>query len=156
ALAHTWLGLAIVPLMGSFITEPAAMTLAALMLAPLAFKPQVPERAKYLALGALFVNVSIGGTPTSFSAPPVLMVAARVQWDTAHMLSNFGWKAAIAVVVNASVATFALRSHLAAADDAAAPREPAHAVPWPVPLIHLALLAGVVALEHHPVAFLGL
>ena len=33
-LALAWFGLALVPLTGSFITEPAAMTLAALMLAP--------------------------------------------------------------------------------------------------------------------------
>jgi len=154
-VAHTWLGLAVVPLMGSLVTEPAAMTLAALMLAPLVFRPRVPERAKYLALGVLFVNVSIGGTLTSYAAPPVLMVAATWQWDSAYMLANFGWKAALAVVINASVATFVLNRHVVATDDAAAPHEPA-AVPWPVVLIHLALLAGVVVLAHHPVAFLGL
>ena len=155
-VAHTWCGLAVVPLLGSLVTEPAAMTLAALMLAPLAFRPSIPERLKYLALGVLFVNVSIGGTLTSYAAPPVLMVASTWQWDSAHMLATFGWKAALAVVLNASVATFALRKHLAASDDAAAPRGPASRVPWPVTLIHLALLAGVVALAHHPVAFLGL
>ena len=35
ALSLAWLGLAAVPLMGSLITEPAAMTIAALTLAPL-------------------------------------------------------------------------------------------------------------------------
>ena len=154
ALAYTWLGLAIVPLMGSLVTEPAAMTIAALMLAPLVFKADVPEPAKYLALGTLFVNVSIGGTLTSYAAPPVLMVAATWQWDSAHMLAQFGWKAAIAVLVNATIATAALRKHLLAAD--AMPARPADPVPWPVTLVHLALLAGVIVFAHHPVAFFGL
>ncbi|HET9642267.1 MAG TPA: putative Na+/H+ antiporter [Burkholderiaceae bacterium] len=155
-LTRTWLGLAAVPLTGSLITEPAAMTIAALMLAPLAFRPDMPEPPKYLALGVLFVNVSIGGTLTSYAAPPVLMVASTWHWDSLHMLVNFGWKAALAVIVNASLAVFALRRHLSGLSEAAAEGQPDGRVPWPVVAIHLALLAGVVALAHHPVAFLGL
>ena len=154
-LASAWLGLAAVPLLGSLVTEPAAMTIAALMLAPLVFKPGVPERAKYLALGVLFVNVSIGGTLTSYAAPPVLMVATTWQWDSAFMLANFGWKAALAVVINATAATFVLRRHLVAEPGVAtvAREKP---VPLTVVAVHLALLAGVVVLAHHPVAFLAL
>ncbi|OYY64259.1 MAG: hypothetical protein B7Y51_04795 [Burkholderiales bacterium 28-67-8] len=153
-VASAWLGLAVVPLLGSLITEPAAMTIAALMLAPQIFRTRVPEPLKYLALGVLFVNISIGGTLTSYAAPPVLMVAATWQWDSAFMSSHFGWKAAIAVVVNATVATFVLRKHLhAPVADGTAPEAP---VPLPVVLVHLLLLAGVVLFAHHPVAFLGL
>jgi hypothetical protein len=153
-VASAWLGLAAVPLLGSLITEPAAMTIAALMLAPQIFRPQVPEPFKYLALGVLFVNISIGGTLTSYAAPPVLMVAATWQWDSAFMFAHFGWKAAIAVVANATVATFVLRMHLhAPVPDGSAAEAP---VPWTVVLVHLALLAGLVMLAHHPVAFLGL
>lgn len=153
-IASAWLGLAAVPLLGSLITEPAAMTIAALMLAPQVFRTQVPERLKYFALGVLFVNISIGGTLTSYAAPPVLMVANTWQWDSAFMFSNFGWKAALAVLLNASIATLVLRKHLRAADRAAQQAEPA--MPLAVVLVHLALLAGVVLLAHHPVAFLGL
>jgi len=154
-LATAWLGLGAVPLLGSLVTEPAAMTLAALLLAPQVFKPAVPERIKYLALGVLFVNVSIGGTLTSYAAPPVLMVAATWQWDSAFMLATFGWKAALAVVINASVATLLLRPHLAAAPvgNEGEPRAP---VPLTVVAVHLGLLAGVVVMAHHPVAFLAL
>jgi hypothetical protein len=150
-----WLGLAAVPLLGSLITEPAAMTLAALMLAPQIFRTEVPERIKYSALGVLFVNISIGGTLTSYAAPPVLMVASAWNWDTAFMASTFGWKAALAVLVNATVMVFFLRGHLrnAGATDAAPDRV---AVPWVVSVVHLAFLAGVVTLAHHPVLFLGL
>ncbi len=155
SLATAWLGLAVVPLLGSVITEPAAMTIAALMLAPQIFKPVVPERVKYLALGVLFVNVSIGGTLTSFAAPPVLMVASAWNWTSAFMLVTFGWKAAVAVLVNATIAVVALRSHLS---DASVPINDSarDKMPHVLVAVHLAFLAAVVALAHHPVAFLGL
>jgi MFS family permease len=155
-LATAWLGLAAVPLLGSLVTEPAAMTIAALMLAPQIFRPDVPERVKYLSLGVLFVNVSIGGTLTSYAAPPVLMVATTWQWDSAFMFATFGWKAALAVVVNATVCAFVLRRHVLAAPVQASQALAETPVPKAVVVVHLGLLAGVVLLAHHPVAFLGL
>ncbi len=153
-LVSAWLGLAAVPLLGSAITEPAAMTIAALMLAPQIFRAEVPERVKYFALGVLFVNISIGGTLTSFAAPPVLMVAATWNWDSAFMFATFGWKAAIAVIINASIAVFVLRRHL---PNQAASSGPLMAgVPISLTIVHTLFLAGVVILAHHPVAFLGL
>ena len=158
AVSSTWLGLAVVPLLGSLVTEPAAMTLAALMLAPVVFRSEVPERPKYFALGVLFVNVSIGGTLTAYAAPPVLMVASTWQWDSAYMLAHFGWKAALAVLLNATLATWLLRKHLQ--ERGAGGLEAGASAPAPVPLtvalVHMLLLAGVVVLAHHPVAFLGL
>jgi Putative Na+/H+ antiporter len=154
SLATAWLSLAAVPLFGSIVTEPAAMTIAALMLAPQIFRPEVPERLKYFALGVLFVNVSIGGTMTSFAAPPVLMVAATWNWDSAYMLATFGWKAAVAVLVNATLAVYLLRRHLP--ESSITPPPPSTNVPLILVLAHFAFLAGVVSLAHHPVAFLGL
>ena len=153
-LAQAWLGLAVVPLLGSLITEPAAMTLAALMLSSQIFRAGVPERLKYGALGVLFVNISIGGTLTSYAAPPVLMVAGAWQWDTAFMAATFGWKAALAVLVNATGIAFLLRRHLAQGQQDAAQGTPP--VPLAVSLVHLLVLAGVVMLAHHPVLFMGL
>lgn len=155
SLALAWLGLAAVPLMGSLITEPAAMTLAALMLAPQIFRQGIPEWLKYGALGVLFVNVSIGGTLTSYAAPPVLMVAAAWHWDTAFMASTFGWKSGLSVLINATGITFLLRSHIhekhSSIIDAPAPP-----IPILVSTIHLVFLAAVVTLGHHPVLFLGI
>ena len=153
-IARTWLLLAFVPLLGSLITEPAAMTIAALSLSGLVFRAGVPEWQKYLALGVLFVNVSIGGTLTSYAAPPVLMVASAWQWDSAFMLATFGWKSAIAVLINASGATWVLRAALRQPG----PQTAAQAMPIPVwvTAVHLAFLAAVVLLAHHPVMFLGL
>ena len=154
-VAQVWLCLAIVPLIGSLITEPAAMTLAALMLSPLVFRPGIPEWLKYGSLGVLFVNISIGGTLTSFAAPPVLMVATTWQWDSAYMASHFGWKALIAVFINATGITFLLHRHLfdatPATGDARALR-----VPPSVSLIHIGFLAAVVAFAHHPIIFIGI
>jgi len=152
-LAQVWLSLSLVPLLGSLITEPAAMTLAALMLLRTLFLTDLPERLKYAALGVLFVNISIGGTLSSFAAPPVLMVAATWQWDSMFMLTHFGWRAAIAVVINATVMCWFMRRPLAEPlqeEGAAAP------VPLLVSLIHYAFLAGVVVFAHHPVIFMGL
>src|SRR5574343_1842679 len=147
--------LSLIPLLGSFITEPAAMTLAALMLRDRYFGSGLSTRFKYATLGVLFVNVSIGGTLTSFGAPPVLMVAATWQWDTAFMFASFGWKAALAVVVNALACSLIFRGELrslreAPGDDREAP------VPVTVALIHLAFLVGVVVFAHHPAIFMGL
>lgn len=159
AVAQVWLGLALVPLIGSLITEPAAMTLAALMLLPQIFHQGMPEKLKYSALGVLFVNISIGGTLTSFAAPPVLMVAATWQWDSTFMITHFGWKAAIAVIVNATFMTILLRKHIhiagKGADEGVAETAQLKA-PLLVKIIHLSFLAATVAFAHHPVIFLGL
>ena len=156
-VAQVWLGLALVPLVGSLITEPAAMTLAALILAPQIFRQGIPEWLKYGALGVLFVNVSIGGTLTSYAAPPVLMVASTWQWNTAFMAATFGWKAALAVLINATAIVFLLRSHipdgLPANHDAVDRTAP---IPLLVTVIHFAFLIAVVLLAHHPVLFLGI
>jgi hypothetical protein len=154
-VAQTWLGLALVPLAGSLITEPAAMTIAALMLAPSVFRPGMPEWLKYGALGVLFVNVSIGGTLTSYAAPPVLMVAGAWGWDSVHMLTHFGWRAAIAVLANASVVTYLLRPHLRPFDISIEGEAPVRMPPL-VTLTHLGVLTAIVLLAHHPVLFTGI
>lgn len=153
-LALVWLGMAMVPLAGSLVTEPAAMTLAALTLAPLVFRDGVPEWLKYGALGVLFVNVSIGGTLTAYAAPPVLMVAATWDWNSAFMAANFGWKAALATLINATAITFLLRRHVQ--PQAGTGNGAREAVPLPVTVVHLGVLALVVVLAHHPVLFLGI
>ena len=137
AVAVYFLCLAFVPLLGSFITEPAAMTLAALMLRDSFFRQQISNRLKYATIGLLFVNISIGGTLTNFAAPPVLMVATKWQWDSLYMLSHFGWKAAFAVFTNAAVLTWFFRRELAAKGkaDGAADQAKVH---WlHTPLAHL-------------------
>jgi hypothetical protein len=147
--------MSLVPLLGSFITEPAAMTLAAMMLADRFYGQKVSTRFKYVTLGVLFVNISIGGTLTSYAAPPVLMVAAKWGWDSSFMLATFGWKAALAVGCNAVLAALLFRKELTRLQP-----PPPQAGKAPVPLalvgVHLAFLVGVVVFAHHPAIFMGL
>jgi hypothetical protein len=149
--------LSIVPLAGSFITEPAAMTLAAILLRDAYFRVSGRRRFKYLTLGVLFVNVSIGGVLTSYAAPPVLMVASAFNWDAAHMATHFGWRAAVAVFLNAGVLTFICRKTLVDAEKPANGGDKGRpSVPLPIILIHLAFLVAVVLSAHHPAIFLSL
>lgn len=147
--------LAVVPLLGSFITEPAAMTLAAMILSDRFFSRGISRRLMYATLGVLFVNVSIGGTLTPFAAPPVLMVAHKWGWDTAFMIGTIGWKTVLAVCGNALAAMLLFWRELARLPDDGA----GHALtPVPVPLVaaHLLFLVGVVTFSHHPVVFMSL
>jgi hypothetical protein len=94
--AAWWLVLvAVGPLLGSLITEPAAMTICASILSSKFYAHKPSKPLAYGTLGLLFVAISVGGTWTSFAAPPVLMVADAWGWTTGHMMSHFGWKAAL-------------------------------------------------------------
>ncbi|WP_026686822.1 putative Na+/H+ antiporter [Azovibrio restrictus] len=145
--------MAAVPLLGSFITEPAAMTLAALMLRELYFSKGISSKLMYVTIGTLFVNISIGGTLTSFAAPPVLMVAATWNWDSWYMLSHFGWKSTIAVLINAATATLIFQKELRRISISAPASQ--GDVPALMVAIHILLLFLIVVFAHHPPVFLG-
>lgn len=153
-MAFYFVALSFLPLLGSLITEPAAMTLAAMMLRDRIFGVGVSTKLKYATLGVLFVNVSIGGTLTSFAAPPVLMVAAKWNWDSWFMLSHIGWKAAVAVFVNAMVTTMVFGRELTRLPRSVKTNDTD--MPLWVMVVHMVFLAGVVTFAHHPAAFLGL
>ena len=113
-LTAQWLtAMTIGPLLGSFITEPAAMTISALVLARMLYELEPCQRFKYATLGLLFVNISVGGTLTHFAAPPVLMVASPWKWTTAHMLTHFGWKAEIGILISNAMYFLVFRKELA-------------------------------------------
>jgi hypothetical protein len=101
------------PLLGSLITEPAAMTICALLLARKFYALEPSLAFKYATLGLLFVNVSVGGTLSHFAAPPVLMVAGPWHWDMAYMLVHFGWKAALAIFLSNGLYFFIFRPEMA-------------------------------------------
>lgn len=155
-LATFFITLSIVPLAGSFITEPAAMTLAALMLRDAYFRRPGQAGFKYMTLGVLFVNVSIGGVLTAYAAPPVLMVAHTFGWDTAFMSTHFGWRTAVAVFINAGVLTLVCRKYLLSGQIGGAEPDTRPRVPPIVILIHLLCLSGIVLGAHHPVVFLAI
>ena len=141
------------PLLGSFITEPAAMTLLALVLKRRYFDRGISPRLAYATLGLLFVNVSIGGTLTHFAAPPVLMVAAKWNWDTPFMLTHFGWRAAASCLVSAVATTLLFRKELSSL---AFQVEKGTRIPWWLTAIHVLTLGLVVYFAHHPDVFFGI
>ncbi len=154
-IAFYFVVLTLVPLLGSFITEPAAMTLAAILLRDRFFRQGLSSPLKYATLGVLLVNISIGGTLTPFAAPPVLMVAGTWGWDLSFMIWAFGWKAMIAVLVNALIVTLLFRKELRALPSDV---ESMNAVKPPISIIafHILLLIGVVVFAHHPRMFVGI
>lgn len=150
-----WLTLlSIAPLMGSIITEPAAMTIAALLLSKQVFSLGPSLRLSYATIGLLFVNISMGGTLTHFAAPPVLMVARPWSWDSWFMLSNFGYKAVVGILAANATYLVIFRKDLLALR----PLEPAPKTakaPGIVVAVHLAFMTFTVANAHYPALFIG-
>ncbi|HWU42643.1 MAG TPA: putative Na+/H+ antiporter [Bdellovibrio sp.] len=147
------------PLTGSFITEPAAMTVTAFLLNSMLQKES--HRLIYAVLAVLFVNVSIGGALTPFAAPPILMVATTWNWDFSFILHHFGWKSALAVVLNTLGLILIFKNSFK--ENCQTLREverrisSSHAtIPWGVMAMHLVFLAGIIMTSHYQNAFLGL
>lgn len=160
--------LTIGPLLGSFITEPGAMTICALLLSRQFFDLGPSSRLKYATLGLLFVNVSIGGTLTHFAAPPVLMVARPWGWDMMFMLGHFGWRAALSIAVSTAAyyALFRIElgdlSHRGPVPDVEQPSEDVEVgsgrllpVPAWITAVHLVFMTWTVVNSHYPALFLG-
>ncbi len=150
APALYFLTLAITPLLGSLITEPAAMTLAAFLLRDLVYRHHCSKALLFGTLGVLFVNISIGGTLTNFAAPPVLMVAATWNWSSAFMFANFGLESCIAIFINALGSTLLFHRQLV---EPTIDRQESK-IPVPVVLMHLLFLFGVVVFAHDPIIFM--
>jgi hypothetical protein len=152
--AAWWLAvLTLGPLLGSFITEPAAMTICALILRHRFYHFHPSDRLKYATLGLLFVNVSVGGTLSHFAAPPVVMAATAWNWDLPYMAANFGWKAIIGILVSNLLYFVVFRGEFSDLAEAAAAQEDRKQedapVPWPITMIHILFLAWTVANAHY-------
>lgn len=149
-----WLSiLTIGPLLGSFITEPAAMTISALLLRHRFYHLHPSGRLKYATLGLLFVNISVGGTLSHFAAPPVVMVSSHWDWGFLFMLQNFGWKAIVAILVSNGLFLLAFRKELAslaAQPQAMEASQERREVPWSITFIHLLFLTWTVVNAHYP------
>lgn len=147
------------PLSGSFITEPAAMTVTALLLVSMFHSP--PERLAYFLMGVLFVNVSVGGALTPYAAPPILMVAGRWGWDFAFVFQHFGVKSILTVVINALLLVLYFRKDiekycysLYEADKKMDQKGPV--IPVSITVLHLAFLVMIVLTAHYQSVFMGI
>ena len=156
-----WLALLTLgPLLGSFITEPAAMTICALLLGREFYRLDPSPRFMYATLGLLFVNVSVGGALTNFAAPPILIVAAKWNWTTLHLLEEFGLRALGGILIGNLVYFLIFRKEfgqLAAyrndlpLDDS----DGLEPVPFWVTAVHLGFLAFTVYVAREPALFIG-
>lgn len=164
--AAWWLSILTVgPILGSLITEPAAMTIAALLLAQKFYERKPSVAFAYATLGLLFVNISVGGTLTHFAAPPVLMVAAKWNWGLSHMLTHFGWKTLIGILLGNLAYFFWFRKELKLIGNPCPPLDveiiherPGHEsdpVPFWITLVHILFLGWTVFNNHSPVLFIG-
>lgn len=150
-----FVSLVVGPLLGSLITEPAAMTVTALFLLKFLFQQKISVKAKYLTLGLLFVNVSIGGVLTPYAAPPVLMVAAKWNWDLYFMLTHFAWRALGAMIVSTVIVTLLLKKDLVKIHAEHLFRNKTTVPSW-IMMAHLGALFLIVLTHLSPVIFVGL
>jgi hypothetical protein len=160
--ASWWLAiLTLGPLLGSFITGPAAMTICALLLRHRFYSLKPSERLKYATLGLLFVNISVGGVLTQFASPPVVIVASAWNWNLAYMLTHFGWKAVIGIILSNLLYLAVFRTEFARlatnVPDEEQDQEGRRPIPWRITGIHILFLCWTVANAHYPVlVILGL
>lgn len=166
SVASWWLVILIfAPVLGSFITEPAAMTIASLLLSKQFFRLKPSNKFKYATVGLLFTNISVGGTLTNFAAPPVLMVATRWEWSSMFMLTHFGWKAVVGIALSTVLFFFYFRKEFVDLEKAAkehkegdiemTSEDHTNLVPKWIITVHLAFLGWTVLTSHHPVLFIG-
>jgi hypothetical protein len=162
SVAAWWFAIcSLLPILGSFITEPAAMTIAATLLGVKFYSLRPSPALMYATLGTLFVSVSIGGTLTHFAAPPVLMVAGTWHLNTPEMLTHYGWKAVLAILTSNTLIFLFFRKEFAALQSQAREleqRQPSASeisIPFWVTAVHLFFLAWTVLTLHHPPFVIG-
>ncbi len=155
ALGFYFVVMSIVPLLGSLITEPAAMTLAALILSDKLFSQGISNKLKYITLGTLFINISVGGTLSNFAAPPILMVAKTWEWSNYFMFITFGYKAIATILINTflimiifykELSTISIRSTFSEREK----------IPLSIVFTHFLFLALVVYFSHYPAFFMSI
>ncbi len=156
-----WTILTLGPLLGSFITGPAAMTICALLLRHRFYSLKPSQLLKYATLGLLFVNISVGGVLTQFASPPVVVVANVWNWNLVYMLTHFGWKAVIGIILSNSLYLTLFRKEFtrlaSKVPDEELDQEGRRPIPWRITGIHILFLCWTVANAHYPVlVILGL
>ncbi|MBU2514728.1 putative Na+/H+ antiporter [bacterium] len=156
--------LTIGPILGSFITEPGAMTISAMLLAKQFYNKAPSAKFSYATIGLLFVNISVGGTLSHFAAPPVLMVASKWNWDLTFMVTNYGWKAVLGILIANTLYFLYFRSEFKSLEKVSTKDQQKEAIDWElreeeVPLkitiIHVALLVWTVLTSHYPALFIS-
>lgn len=152
------------PLLGSFITEAAAMAVCALLLARKFYEYHPSKKLAYATLGLLFVNVSIGGVLTDFASPAVLILAHCWNWSMSDMFFNFGWKAVLGIGLSnflywlyfkKELAHMSLRVKAVDIYSANSTKQMEAPIPKWITIIHMLFMALIVSVSHYPAIFIA-
>lgn len=149
--------LTIGPILGSIITEAAAMTIAVLLLIEKIYRYNPSKRLAYGTLGLTFVNFSVGGLLTNFAAPPAITLSRCWNWKLGDFFGQFGLPVLLGIALVNALYFFLLRKDFKtlskpkkkAADHT---KEP---IPFWITLIHLAFIAWTIIMAHYPPVFMG-
>ena len=152
-LIQVFIILGIGPLLGSFITEPAAMTILALLLFHMLHHSD--EWLLYGVLGLLFVNVSIGGGLTHFAAPPILIVAHKFGWGFQDVFMNIGEAVLSAVTINALAFVLIFKNKIKKSMQCLHVDHKRDLPVWVI-LTHVIFLIAIVMSAHYEKVFIGL
>ena len=166
SLSAWWLTLLTLgPLLGSFITEIGAMAICALLLSRQFYEYRPSSKLAYATLGLLFVNISIGSVLTTFASPAVLILAHCWHWSSLFMMSSFGWKAILGILLSNAIYWYYFRKQLRELDQrkellckiqTPTPEESTTPVPVWIMFAHVFTLAFVVITSHYPAIFFGI
>ena len=153
------------PLLGSLITEIGAMALCALLLSRQFYEYRPSPKLAYATIGLLFVNVSIGGVLTTFASPAVLILAHCWSWNSLFMMTTFGWKAILGIILSNAIYWFYFRKEFIVLDQrkkllshiqTPRPDEPAAIVPLWIMIIHIFTIVVMVMTSNFPAIFIGI
>ena len=139
-------------LLGSFITEPAAITILALLLYRMLDKAD--ETLLYGVLALLFVNISIGGGLTHFAAPPILIVAQKFGWGLKEVFINLGEAVICAVFANAFLFCVIFKNKIKA--QISSLETETYPMPLWVTVTHLLFMVCVVMTSHYQNVFMSI
>jgi len=156
--------LTIGPLLGSFITEAAAMALCALLLSRQFFEYHPSKKLSYATLALLFVNISIGGVLTDFASPAVLILAHCWNWSVTTMFFDFGWKAILGIILSnllywsyfkKELKEMQIRKNARQIYSTYSVKSPENPIPLWVTLIHILFMTWIVIVSHYPAIFIA-
>jgi hypothetical protein len=139
------------PLLGSFITEPAAVTIVALLLLQMLEHEKTDTGLLYGVLALLFVNISVGGALTHFAAPPILMVARVWNWSLQDVFLYLGKAATASVLVNTLIFTYVMREKIISSLRPLVAEK--HMMPTGLMILHVVVMVLVVHFAHEPFVF---
>lgn len=145
------------PIFGSFITEAGAMALCALLLSKYFYTYSPSTKFGYATLALLFVNIAVGGTLTNFASPAVLILAHNWHWSNMDMLTFFGWKSALGILISNTLYWIYFRKeleHMGKLHTKNLSGRDTHIPHWII-CIHILFIIWTVIVAHYPAVFIA-